>query len=61
MIIKIIEEAPDPICPRVSLGGFEEKGLYCVYRFGPAGGTRADIIELVSTILEALRRAEESK
>jgi len=32
MEIKFIKEQDDPLCTRISAGGNEEIGYYCVYR-----------------------------
>lgn len=54
-IIKISREADDPICIRVSMGGWLEQGLYCVYRLSP-GASKEDVIAIVSAVLEALQK-----
>jgi hypothetical protein len=56
-LVKISREADDLLCLRISIGGRIGEGLYCVYRLGPEGGNREDVIEMVKIILAALENA----
>jgi hypothetical protein len=56
-LVKISREADDPLVMRISIGGLVGEGLYCVYRLGPEGGNRGDVIEMVKIILAALENA----
>jgi hypothetical protein len=57
-LIKILKEDNDPICQRISIGGFSGEGLYCVYRYGPEGGKLSEIITTLETVLEELKKLD---
>ncbi len=57
--VSISREKDDPLCPRASIGGIPGEGFYLVYRFGPGGDKRADIVRMLETVLIALRTAPE--
>ena len=57
--VRISREKDDPLCLRASIGGFSKEGFYLVYRFGPGGGKREDIVDMLETVLAALRYAPE--
>jgi hypothetical protein len=44
----------DPICLRVSIGGWKSKGYYCTYR-----GTREEAIEAIEKVLIVLQHMPE--
>ena len=50
MSMKIIKEETDPICTRISLGGSEETGYYCVYR-----GERDDVEKILAIAIDAFK------
>ncbi len=49
-MIKIVKEEADPICTRISLGGNETVGFYCVYR-----GDRKDVEKILEEALNAFK------
>lgn len=49
-MVKLIKETTDPICTRLSLGGNDVIGYYCVFR-----GNRNDAIACLEEVLEAMR------
>lgn len=53
MTISITRAPADPVCPRISVGGNEAMGVYCVFR-GPA----ADCIRILRSALDAMEVAK---
>jgi len=48
MIVKIVKAPADPICSRVSIGGSDDLGVYCVYR--------GDLDRAIKVVREALNK-----
>lgn len=51
--VKIIKEQDDPICTRVSVGGRDNVGYYCVYR-----GNIGHAIACLEKAIEALKQED---
>jgi hypothetical protein len=53
--VQIQQNPDDPICMRVSIGGFPGQVFYCQLRYGPEGGKPEDLIAMFERVLYALR------
>lgn len=52
--VKLVKEADDPLCTRVSMGGTEEIGYYVVYR-----GKLVDVLKVFERCHIAVQGARE--
>ena len=56
MNVRIIRAPADPVCSRVSIGGNEEVGAYCVYR-----GSLDQAVAVVGAAYKKLQEAQEGR
>lgn len=49
--VKLIKKPDDPVCLRISVGGTQAIGFYCLFR-----GDKEDVIDCLEEILDSLKR-----